>query len=132
GGGGGGWGAGGWWVAGAWLAVAAAAIGWVVAGRPGLAAALPVVALAALRASGRAGSAGALLIGTLVGVVGLGAVLLARAPAPPTRQLVVIGLDAASWDFIDRLRAAGRMPTFERLVHAGARGELDTVFPVIS
>jgi predicted AlkP superfamily phosphohydrolase/phosphomutase len=46
--------------------------------------------------------------------------------------LLVIGLDGASFDALDRLRAAGTMPTLDRLVHEGATCELASVVPPIT
>jgi hypothetical protein len=124
-----------WWFTCAWLAASVGFVGWTVAGGVGVAALVPLAGVAGLRVLGRraAGSSLALLAATVLGVGALSAKLLVSTlPAPPSRQVVVIGLDAASWDIIDPLRAAGRLPTFDALLRRGARGDLDSVFPVIS
>lgn len=41
-------------------------------------------------------------------------------------RLVIVGLDGADWNVVDRLRAAGRLPEISALVDTGARGELET------
>jgi len=53
---------------------------------------------------------------TLVVVACLGA-CNPRAPEP---FVVVIGLDVASLDIVDELRALGELPTFDRLIRTGA------------
>lgn len=50
----------------------------------------------------------------------------------PDRSLVVIGLDGASWPLIDRFRREGRLPTLDAWSEEGARGDLDTVRPLLS
>jgi predicted AlkP superfamily phosphohydrolase/phosphomutase len=62
----------------------------------------------------------------------LSALALGPVGDPPDRQVIVVGLDGATWRIIDDLRSEGRLPTFDRLITAGARGELDTVEPLIS
>lgn len=54
--------------------------------------------------------------------------------AEGTRQprILVVGLDGASWDRIDRGIAAGRLPTFERLVRRGRRAPLRSFTPTYS
>jgi predicted AlkP superfamily phosphohydrolase/phosphomutase len=50
-----------------------------------------------------------------------------------SQTLTVIGLDAATWDVMDPLIAAGELPHLERLVQRGARGPLaSTVHPITS
>ncbi|MDH3196820.1 MAG: alkaline phosphatase family protein, partial [Candidatus Krumholzibacteria bacterium] len=53
--------------------------------------------------------------------------LAARAGAGARRQVVVIGLDAAPWFYVDRLIAEGRMPNLARVVREGARATLRSV-----
>jgi hypothetical protein len=57
---------------------------------------------------------------------------LAAAAAGPRSRVLVVGLDGASWDRIERGVAAGRLPTFERLVLGGRRAPLGTLYPTHS
>jgi predicted AlkP superfamily phosphohydrolase/phosphomutase len=41
---------------------------------------------------------------------------------PGPAKVILIGLDGATWDVIEPLRAAGRLPAFDRLVREGASG----------
>ena len=52
----------------------------------------------------------------------------------PTTDLKVmlIGLDGWDWDIVEPLMAAGRMPTFQRLVDEGTRARLATIQPILS
>jgi len=50
------------------------------------------------------------------------------APAP----LLLIGVDGATFDLIDPLAAAGRLPVLASLMKRGARGELQTIEPTVS
>ncbi|MSQ89886.1 MAG: hypothetical protein EXS01_00620 [Phycisphaerales bacterium] len=50
----------------------------------------------------------------------------------PTRRLLVVGWDAADWIIIDRLIAAGRMPTLKAAIDAGVRADLRTLEPKLS
>ena len=47
-------------------------------------------------------------------------------------RIMVSGMDGASWDRIERGIAAGRLPTFARLVAGGRRAELATLTPTFS
>jgi predicted AlkP superfamily pyrophosphatase or phosphodiesterase len=47
-------------------------------------------------------------------------------------RILVVGLDGASWDRIDRGIAEGRLPTFERLVRRGRRAPLRSFTPTYS
>lgn len=49
-----------------------------------------------------------------------------------TRQVVLVGLDAADWLAIDPLVAAGRLPAFSRLKALGRTGVMVTTPPLIS
>ncbi len=49
-----------------------------------------------------------------------------------TRRLLVVGWDAADWIIIDRLIAAGRMPTLKAALDAGVRADLRTLEPKLS
>lgn len=119
------------------LALGSILVGLAVAGpvRAGLAATVATFGVVfASRAAGSARSAAlAVVAGTAAGVALLSAGPLLRGDADePRRQLLVIGLDGATWDIIDRGREAGTLPTFDDLVRTGARGELDIVRPLIS
>ncbi len=46
-----------------------------------------------------------------------------RSPEP---LVVLIGLDGASLDFVDELRARGELPTFDRLIRTGVSGPLQS------
>ncbi len=71
-----------------------------------------------------------------------GAALRARRPAPaqaqpfdigePGRRVFLIGVDGAEWRKIDALVAAGRLPTFARLIQEGVRAPLSTRLPTWS
>jgi len=50
-----------------------------------------------------------------------------REGAGARRQVVVIGLDAAPWHYVDRLIAEGRMPNLARILREGARATLRSV-----
>ena len=58
--------------------------------------------------------------------------VLAAAAAGPRSRVLVVGLDGASWDRIERGVASGRLPTFERLVLGGRRAPLGTLYPTHS
>jgi hypothetical protein len=53
-------------------------------------------------------------------------------PASASKQVIVIGIDGATWEIIDALRSQGKLPTFDRLIRAGSRGELTVPLPSIS
>lgn len=59
------------------------------------------------------------------------AVALTRA-ADRGRRVVIIGVDAADWTIIDRLRATGDLPNFRKLVTEGASGPLRSIEPLLS
>jgi hypothetical protein len=50
----------------------------------------------------------------------------------PRTRVMVVGLDGASWDRIDRGIAEGRLPTFARLEREGRRAPLRTLHPTNS
>ena len=53
--------------------------------------------------------------------------------AEPTGQrLLVIGVDGASWSYLDPLMERGELPNFQRLVEEGVRGPLETLRPTLS
>lgn len=65
--------------------------------------------------------------------VGAGLLLLARTRSPGApRRVVVIGLDGADWQLLDRYRAAGAMPELDRLVREGRSGVLRSLVPPLS
>jgi len=45
---------------------------------------------------------------------------------------MLIGWDAADWQFIDPLLEAGRMPNLDRLIAGGVRGNISTLNPILS
>ncbi len=47
-------------------------------------------------------------------------------------RIMILGLDGASWDRIERGIDAGRLPTFERLVEGGRTAPLGTLTPTFS
>src|SRR5262245_51369263 len=53
------------------------------------------------------------------------------APARPV-SVLLIGLDGASWTFIDLLRARGALPNLDRLVREGVRAPMKTLSPSLS
>jgi predicted AlkP superfamily phosphohydrolase/phosphomutase len=59
-----------------------------------------------------------------------GSLLDPRLPDRP--RILLLGLDGASWDRIDEGIAAGRLPTFERLVSKGRRALLESMVPTYS
>ncbi len=69
--------------------------------------------------------------------LGLGAALLGAgcrrqpqaAPAKVPVTVLLIGLDGASWTFIDLLRARGVLPNLDRMVREGVRAPMRTLSP---
>lgn len=59
-----------------------------------------------------------------------------RTAAPSTKgegtRVLVIGLDGADWEILDRLSAEGRLPNLTRLWSEGARGVLRSENPLLS
>ncbi len=53
-------------------------------------------------------------------------------PSRPAQRVLLLGWDAADWEHIDPLLAAGQLPALQRLLERGARGNLATLQPVIS
>ena len=51
---------------------------------------------------------------------------------PPRAALVVLGLDGASWDVIDPLRAEGKLPVMDSLLKNGTSGVLKSIQPMFS
>ncbi|MBZ5640560.1 MAG: alkaline phosphatase family protein [Acidobacteriia bacterium] len=50
----------------------------------------------------------------------------------PVRKVLVVGLDGADWEIVDRLASAGRLPNLSRLRREGASGILDSEQPLLS
>ncbi len=48
------------------------------------------------------------------------------------KRLLIVGWDAADWQIIDPLLAAGEMPNLKRLIDAGIRSDLATLEPKLS
>ena len=55
-----------------------------------------------------------------------------RGTSRPVPRVVVVGLDGADWEIIDRLAAAGRLPRLDRLRREGASGPLRSEAPFLS
>lgn len=53
-------------------------------------------------------------------------------PAPVDRPLFLFGIDGATWDIMDPLLEAGKLPNFARLIEAGTRAPLKTFEPTLS
>jgi len=49
----------------------------------------------------------------------------------PTRTLI-IGIDGATWDIIDRLADQGRLPNLKKLAGNGVRARLRSIPPFVS
>jgi predicted AlkP superfamily phosphohydrolase/phosphomutase len=50
----------------------------------------------------------------------------------PYRKVLLVGLDGATFDLLDRWMQEGRLPTLERLAREGAAGELKSIVPPLS
>ncbi len=50
----------------------------------------------------------------------------------PARPVLVVGIDGATFDLVDPLVAAGRLPVIAGLLERGARGPLQTIEPTVS
>lgn len=48
------------------------------------------------------------------------------------RKILLIGWDAADWKVAQPLMDAGKMPTLKRLTEEGTRGNLATIYPILS
>lgn len=97
---------------------------------------LPALALAALYAATPWPEAAAARPG---GVIGLAPrfepepePLATAAPSPGRPRVLLVGLDGASWDRIEAGIAAGRLPTFGRLVRGGRTARLGSLVPTYS
>lgn len=53
-------------------------------------------------------------------------------PGSPSARVFLIGVDGATWDIAEGLMEAGRMPHLRRLVEAGTRARLATMYPTLS
>lgn len=68
-----------------------------------------------------------------VAAIAAAIVLLARSrSAVRHRSVIVVGLDGADWQLLDRYRAAGAMPELDRLVKEGRSGVLESLVPPLS
>ncbi len=47
----------------------------------------------------------------------------------PKLRVLVVGIDGASWNIIDRLMSEGELPTFKHLIDNGVRGVLRSTYP---
>jgi Flp pilus assembly protein TadD len=68
---------------------------------------------------------------SVAAVVAIGVLLRARS-TESHRRVLVIGLDGADWQLLDRYRAAGAMPEMDRLVREGRSGVLRSIVPPLS
>lgn len=50
----------------------------------------------------------------------------------PQQKFLVIGWDAADWQVIEPLMAAGKMPTLKKMLNGGVRGNIATLSPALS
>jgi len=73
-----------------------------------------------------------LLICVWFGVWGVAVSCSSRPLGPDWPELVVIGLDGATWDIIDPMLQAGDLPHLAALCRDGARGPLETLSPIWS
>ena len=53
-------------------------------------------------------------------------------PERLARRVMLIGWDAADWEFIDPLLEAGKMPNLARMIEGGVRGNISTLSPILS
>ncbi|HEX9636276.1 MAG TPA: alkaline phosphatase family protein [Acidobacteriota bacterium] len=56
----------------------------------------------------------------------------ARPQTPRTPRLLLIGIDGATWEVIDPMRARGALPNLDRLVREGTRAHLHSPEPLLS
>jgi tetratricopeptide (TPR) repeat protein len=54
------------------------------------------------------------------------------AASRPSKPVIVVGLDGADWQLLDRYMAGGSMPNLQRLVAEGSSGMLETIHPPLS
>src|SRR5690349_6372421 len=65
--------------------------------------------------------------------IAAGVALIARHRATPSvPRVIVVGLDGADWQLLDRYRAKGAMPELDRLVREGRSGVLRSLVPPLS
>ena len=106
---------------------------WLALGAAALLAALIAAALGALLAPSARRRGASLALGAWALALAALAAAAGWTPAPaPPHPLVLVGIDGAGWPQVERLRAEGRLPTFDALVARGARAELRTLDPVLS
>ncbi|MEP6800957.1 MAG: alkaline phosphatase family protein, partial [Acidobacteriota bacterium] len=51
---------------------------------------------------------------------------------PGTRRVIWLGLDAADWDYFERLSRAGKIPNWKRLSEEGLGVRLESFEPILS
>ena len=51
---------------------------------------------------------------------------------PLVRRVLILGLDGATWDVLDPMIAAGRMPALKKFIEAGSAGVLHSTTPPIT
>ena len=50
----------------------------------------------------------------------------------PLTKVLLIGIDGATWEIMDRMIAEGRLPVFKKLVGGGVSAPLETLEPTVS
>jgi tetratricopeptide (TPR) repeat protein len=68
----------------------------------------------------------------LIAIVAGTALIIRSRIRPQGARVVVVGLDGADWQLLDRYRAAGAMPELDRLVREGRSGVLRSLVPPLS
>ena len=48
------------------------------------------------------------------------------------KKTLLVGFDAACWEYLDPLLRAGRLPTVQRLIDSGTWGTLQSTFPALT
>jgi predicted AlkP superfamily phosphohydrolase/phosphomutase/Tfp pilus assembly protein PilF len=102
-----------------------------------------IASLAAVRSHAPVAALGARLIGVTIDGVSWGekpgdtGARLASSPASDLspgrpRPVLLVGIDAADWTIIDRLRAKGYLPALSGLIERGASGPLRSIEPLLS
>jgi Flp pilus assembly protein TadD len=74
----------------------------------------------------------ALGLAVVVAAAALVLLLRARRSPPPGRSVIVVGLDGADWQLLDRYVEAGAMPELARLKREGRSGVLHSLVPALS
>jgi hypothetical protein len=105
------------------LAVLLPLLGWIVAGPWAEVAALIALVVVSALIGRRMPRIDPLAAAVAAVVLALSLVPLAQRPEAPSRQLLVVGFDGATWEIVDRLRTEGRLPTFDQTVRRADRRE---------